>query len=78
MRDCGAQGTRPRISGVDLQEAMLVELAANGISYESEKTVTVRYRDVLIQGQRVDLIVRGLIVVELKAVARFDVSTVRR
>lgn len=54
------------------KKAMLVELAANGISYESEKAVTVRYRDVLIQGQRVDLIVRGLIVVELKAVARFD------
>ena len=54
------------------KKAMLVELAANGISYESEKAVTVRYRDVLIQGQRVDLIVRGLIVVELKAVTRFD------
>jgi GxxExxY protein len=54
------------------KKAMLIELDANGISYESEKAVTVRYRDVLIQGQRVDLIVSGVIVVELKAVKHFD------
>ena len=54
------------------KKAMLIELDANGISYESEKAVTVSYRSVSIQGQRVDLIVRKLIVVELKAVTRFD------
>jgi GxxExxY protein len=51
---------------------MHIELNSRGISYESEKAVTVSYRDVLIHGQRVDLIVKNLIVVELKAVTRFD------
>ena len=54
------------------KKAMYIEMKARGIAFESEKAVTVRYRDELIQGQRVDLIVRGLIVVELKAVTRFD------
>jgi GxxExxY protein len=54
------------------KKAMHIELDAQGISYESEKAVTVGYRGVQIQGQRIDLVVRGLIVVELKAVARFD------
>ena len=54
------------------KRAMHIELDAQGISYESEKAVTVSYRGIQIQGQRVDLVVKGLIVVELKAVARFD------
>jgi len=54
------------------KKAMHIELDAQGIGYESEKAVTVGYRGVQIQGQRIDLVVRGLIVVELKAVARFD------
>ena len=49
-----------------------IELSARGLSYESEKAVTVQYRGIQIEGQRVDLVVEGLIVVELKAVARFD------
>ena len=54
------------------KKAMQIELEARGISYESEKAVTVHYRGFEIQGQRVDLVVEGLIVVELKAVTRFD------
>jgi GxxExxY protein len=54
------------------KKAMHIELNSQGISYESEKAVTVSYRDVLIHGQRVDLIVKNLIVVELKAVTRLD------
>ena len=54
------------------KKAMHIELNARRISYEAEKSVTVTYRDIQIQGQRVDLIVRGLIIVELKAVTRFD------
>jgi GxxExxY protein len=54
------------------QRAMCIELEANGVSYEAERPVHVEYRGVEIPGQRVDLIVGGLIVVELKAVARFD------
>ena len=51
---------------------MYVELAASGLSFESERPVKVRYRDVSISGQRVDLIVEGLIIVELKAVLKLD------
>jgi|SRR5689334_19918325 len=54
------------------KKAMYVELDARGISFESEKAVTVSYRETQIHGQRVDLVVRNLIVVELKAVRRFD------
>jgi GxxExxY protein len=54
------------------QKAMRVEFEAHGIGYESEKSIVVNYRGVQIHAQRVDLIVRGLIVVELKAVTRFD------
>jgi GxxExxY protein len=52
------------------KKAMHLELNARGISYESEKAITVSYRGTQIEGQRVDLIVEGSIVVELKAVAR--------
>ena len=54
------------------KRAMHIELDARGISYESEKAITVPYRGTQIHGQRVDLIVRNLIIVELKAVKRFD------
>lgn len=51
---------------------MFVELAAAGLSYEAERPVTVRYRDVDLPGQRVDLIVEQEIVLELKAVIKLD------
>ena len=54
------------------KKAMHLELTAREIVFESEKAVSVKYRDVEITGQRIDLVVRGLIVVELKAVKRFD------
>lgn len=54
------------------KKAMHLELDARGVSYESEKAITVPYRGVQIPGQRVDLVVESLIVVELKAVTRFD------
>lgn len=54
------------------RKAMYVELGAAGLSYEFERPVSVRYREVEITGQRVDLIVEGEIVVELKAVIRLD------
>src|SRR5205809_1060901 len=50
------------------RRAMYLELTAAGLSYESELPVVVRYRGVELTGQRVDLIVRREIVVELKSV----------
>jgi GxxExxY protein len=54
------------------RKAMCVELEARGLAFEVERPVRVSYRGVEIPGQRVDLIVGGLIVVELKTVVRFD------
>ena len=54
------------------RKAMCVELDARGLRYEVERPVRVSYRGIEIPGQRVDLIVGGLIVVELKTVARLD------
>lgn len=54
------------------RKAMQIELNAAGLSYESERPVHVKYRDVDIKGQRVDLIVESAIVVELKSVVRLD------
>jgi hypothetical protein len=38
---------------------MQIELNARGLSYESEKAVTVPYRGIQIEGQQVDLVVKG-------------------
>lgn len=54
------------------KKAMRIELEVRKIAYECERRVKVKYRDVLIDGQRVDLIIKGLIVVELKSVMRLD------
>lgn len=54
------------------QKAMRIELAARGLKFEAERVVHVAYRGVPIPGQRIDLIVEEQVVVELKAVARFD------
>ena len=54
------------------RKAMCVELEARGLPFEVERPVSVSYRGVEIPGQRIDLIVGGLIVVELKTAARLD------
>ncbi len=54
------------------QEALCLELDARGLPYERERAVLVHYRGVPIPGQRIDLIVGGCVLVELKAAARID------
>jgi GxxExxY protein len=54
------------------KRAMCIELAAQHLAYEAERPVTVVYRGIEIPGQRVDLIVEGLVVVELKSVVHLD------
>ena len=51
---------------------MQIELMEKGLSHEIERPVCIRYRDVELRGQRVDLIVENLIVVELKGVAKLN------
>src|ERR1041384_2735020 len=54
------------------QKAMAVELSARGLAFESQRPVRVAYRDVEIRGQRIDLIVEKLVVVEVKCVRQSD------
>ena len=54
------------------QRAMAVELTAQRLTFESQRPVRVSYRDVQIPGQRIDLVVERLVVVELKCVRQFD------
>jgi GxxExxY protein len=50
--------------------AFRLELESNGISFESEKSILVKYRQWTIPGQRIDLIVEGTVLVEVKAVPK--------
>jgi GxxExxY protein len=50
------------------RNAFCVELLAQQIPFECEKNITVRYRDRPVATHRLDLVVRGCVVVELKAV----------
>ncbi|KJS66602.1 MAG: hypothetical protein JL50_11190 [Peptococcaceae bacterium BICA1-7] len=51
------------------EEALCVELSLRDISFERPKEVEVVYKGKRIKGQRVDLVVEKVLVVELKAVA---------
>jgi GxxExxY protein len=50
------------------RNAFCVELLAQQIPFECEKSITVRYRDRPVATHRLDLVVRGCVLVELKAV----------
>lgn len=52
------------------QNAYRLELDSKAISFESEKPIVVKYREWTIPGQRIDLIVAGIVLVELKVVPR--------
>jgi GxxExxY protein len=54
------------------RKAMCIELESRALAYEKERSICVNYRGVKIPGQRVDFIVEGLVIVEIKAVARLD------
>jgi GxxExxY protein len=53
-------------------KAMKIELRHQGLGYQSEHAVQIRYRDEIIYGHLIDLVVENVVVVELKAVERFD------
>jgi GxxExxY protein len=44
------------------------ELSASGLMFERQKQILVPYKDIEISGQRLDLLVGGRTIVELKAV----------
>jgi GxxExxY protein len=50
--------------------AYRLELQSRGLLFESDRRVLVKYRQWSIPGQQIDLIVGGILLVELKAVPR--------
>jgi GxxExxY protein len=54
------------------QEALCLELKARGVPFEAERLVYVSHRGVRIGRQRIDLIVAGCVIVELKATSAID------
>ncbi len=54
------------------EEALCYELSLRDIPFERQKEVDVLYKDRVIKGQRLDLIIKGEIVVEIKSVRRLE------
>jgi GxxExxY protein len=52
------------------ERAFCLELELRSIKFECEKKIDVRYKQWTIPGQQVDLIVEGVVLVELKAVPK--------
>ncbi|TVQ32616.1 MAG: GxxExxY protein [Phycisphaeraceae bacterium] len=50
------------------EDAMAHELGLRGISFQRQLDVVIPYKSIQLRGQRIDLIVENLVVVELKAV----------
>jgi GxxExxY protein len=58
------------------EEALCIEFELRGIPFQRQVEVDVLYKGCVIKGQRIDLLVSGEVVVELKAVAALpDVAT---
>ena len=52
------------------EQALGVELRVQGIPFEQQVPVRVRYKDHLLKGQRLDLLVAGEVVVEIKSLQK--------
>jgi GxxExxY protein len=54
------------------QRALEIELGKSGLSFEREKEMDIFYEDILIGHRRVDFLVDGDVMVELKALTKFE------
>ena len=54
------------------QRALEIEFATEGLSFEREKEMNIMYEEILIGTRRVDFLVDGDIMVELKALTRLE------
>jgi len=54
------------------ENALCVELAARGIKFEQQKTVKILHRAVEVGEHRLDLLVEGCLLIELKAVKEIE------
>ena len=58
------------------ENAMVVELKRRGLRIDQQNTYKVKYKDVVVGNYVADMIINGLIVVEIKAVNELDKSHV--
>jgi GxxExxY protein len=58
------------------EAALAIELSTRGIEHERQVAMPVFYRDALVGEHRLDLLVAGELVIELKAVERFTTAHV--
>lgn len=54
------------------ESALCIELAAMGIAFERQKPITLYYRNVAVGEHRLDIVVEGKLLVELKAVRALE------
>ena len=54
------------------EQAMAIEIAAAGIAFERQKLLPIFYREHLIGEHRLDLVVEGKLIVELKAISNLE------
>ena len=54
------------------EEALSIELAAAGLAFERQKLLPVFYREHLIGEHRLDFVVEGKVIVELKAISALE------
>ncbi|PYL24854.1 MAG: GxxExxY protein [Verrucomicrobia bacterium] len=54
------------------EEALAIELAAAGLTFKRQKLLPVFYREHLIGEHRLDFLVEGKVIVELKAISALD------
>lgn len=54
------------------EEALCYELSLRSIPFEQQKEIDVFYKNKVIKGQRLDLIVNGEVVVEIKSVRKLE------
>ena len=58
----------PGFKEIIYHRAFALEAKARGLSFETEKKIDVKFKEWLIPGQKVDLIVEGVVLVEIKTV----------
>jgi GxxExxY protein len=64
----GASDPRTGAAGVNLRRALAIDFQLRGIPFQRQVEVDVHYKGHAIKGQRLDLLVAGEVIVELKSV----------
>lgn len=60
----------PGFKEIIYTRAYQLELTSRGINFEAEKAIIVRYKSWTIPGQRIDLVVEGVVLIEVKSVPK--------